>query len=120
MPRHKAARNCEIRPWLSARVDCSEGRFLQVGNSLLLCEAFQRLSSGAQILYLEMSLEAGGRREFVFPLSAAKKYGVPPRSFRRYVDELIQAGFIEKTSLKNLRQPNEYCFSFRWKEKQPP
>lgn len=118
--RRKAARYCSILPWLSSRTDCSEGRFVQVGNSLFLSEAFQALSAGAQVLYLCMALECGGRREFIFPLSSAKKYGFPPRSFRRHVDELAKAGFVEKTSLKNLRQPNEYCFSFRWKEEQPP
>lgn len=118
--RRKAAKNCSVLPWLSARADCSEGRFVQAGNSLFLSEAFQTLSAGARVLYLCMTMECGGRREFIFPLSSATKYGFPPRSFRRHVDELYEAGFIEKTSLKNLRQPNEYCFSFRWKEKQPP
>lgn len=120
MPRRKAAQNCKILPWLSARADCSEGRFLQLGNSLLLSETFQKLSSGAQVLFLCMSMESGGRREFTFPLSAAKKYGLPPRSFRRYVEELKQRGFIEKQSMANLRQPNEYRFSLAWKEEKPP
>lgn len=119
MPRRKAARNCNILPWLSARGDSSEGRFLQIGNSLLLSKSFQALSAGAQVLYLCMSMESAGRREFVFPRTAAKKYGIPPRSLLRYVAELTDAGFIDKTSLKNLRQPNEYQFSFRWKEEAP-
>lgn len=119
MARRKAAKNCNIRPWLSAHADCSEGRFLQVGNSLFFARPFQELSSGAQVLYLCMAMESGGRREFVFPRTAAKKYGIPPRSLLRYVAELTDAGFIDKTSLKNLRQPNEYQFSFRWKEEAP-
>lgn len=120
MPRKKAAKNCTVLPWLSAKADCSEGRFLQIGNSLLLSKHFQGLPAGAQILYLAMGLESGGRREFVFPLSAAKKYGFAPRSFRRYVEELVIAGFLDKTSLANLRQPNEYRFSFKWKTEKPP
>lgn len=120
MARRKAAKNCEIRPWLSARADCSDGRFIQIGNSLLLSKSFQALSAGAQMLYLCMALESGGRREFQFTRTAAKKYGIPHRSMLRHVDELAAAGFIDKTSLWNLRQPNEYCFSFRWKEEQPP
>lgn len=120
MARRKAAKNCDIRPWLSARADCSEGRFLQIGNSLMLSKPFQALSPGAQMLYLCMALESGGRREFIFPRTAAKKYGVKPRSLLRYIDELSDAGFIDKTSLRNLRQPNEYSFSFRWKEERPP
>ncbi len=39
MPRYKAAKNCEIKPWLSARSDCREGRFIQVGDSFLLSSA---------------------------------------------------------------------------------
>lgn len=120
MPRKKAAERCKILPWLSARADCREGRFLQIGNSLLLSEPFQKLSCGAQILFLCMSMEGGGRRDFTFPLSSATKYGFPPRSFRRYVEELEQHGFVEKQSMANLRQPNEYRFSFAWKSEKPP
>lgn len=120
MPRRKAAQNCLIRPWLTARADCKEGRFLQIGNSLLLSDKFQELSPGAQMLYLCMCLESGGRRELTFPLSSAKKYGIAQRSFRRYLTDLEKAGFIEKESLANLRRPNEYRFSFGWKEARPP
>ena len=34
--RRRAGGNNNINPWLSARMDCKEGRFIQVGNSLLL------------------------------------------------------------------------------------
>lgn len=67
-----------------------------------------------------MAIESGGRKDFTFPLSAAKKYGIAERSFRRFVDELTEAGFIIKHSMANLRQPNEYEFSFDWKTKMPP
>lgn len=120
MSRRKAAKNCEIRPWLSARADCADGRFIQVGNSLLLSEAYKALSDGAKHLYQSMAMESGGRREFVFPRMAAKKYGISPRSLLRHVDELANAGFIDRASLRNLRQPNEYAFSLRWKEGQAP
>ena len=119
MPRRKAAKNCDIKPWLSARADCLEGRFIQLGNSLLLSDAFQQLSSGAQMLYLCMALEAGGRREYSFPLASAKKYGIAPRSFRRYASELIACGFVECSSGWNTRTLNEYSFSFSWKGRPP-
>ena len=67
-----------------------------------------------------MALESGGRKNYTFPLAAAKKYGIAERSFRRFVDELSQAGFIIKHSMANLRQPNEYEFSFEWKQEKPP
>lgn len=116
MPRRKSAKNCNVLPWLSGRADCKEGRFLQVGNSLFLSKEYQELSAGSKNLYLCMCLESGGRREFTFPLSAAtKKYGIPAASFRRYVEELVKAGFIIRHSMANLRQPNEFEFSLAWK-----
>ena len=115
MARHKAAVNCDIRPWLSARADNREGRFLQIGNSLLLSDRYQALSAGAKSLYLAMAMESGGRKYFVFPQSAAHKYGMPDTSFWRYVAELEKAGFIERQSNKNTRTANDYCFCLRWK-----
>ena len=118
--RAKAAQNCKILPGLSAKSDCKEGRFLQVGNSLLFDEGFCSLPHGARLLYLCMTLECGGKRDFVFPLAAAKKYKFTEASFRRYVKLLVAAGFIEVQSNANLRKPNNYRFSFRWKETRPP
>lgn len=128
LPRRKAAQNCKILPWLSARSDCEEGRFLQLGNSLLLSHVeketgketnpFVKLSPGAKILYLSMCMESGGHRSFRFPQTAAKKYGLPPSSFWRYVQELIREGMIKKNSGKNTREPNDYEFCFDWKR--PP
>ena len=54
-----------IKPWLSARLDCKEGRFVQVGNSLLLSKEFQALTAGARFLYLCMTMESAGKREFI-------------------------------------------------------
>ena len=107
-----------LLPWLSARGDGKEKRFIQIGNTLLLSKEFSALGTGAQHLYFCMAMESGGKRRFVFPQSAAKKYGITPSSLRRHVKELEEAGFLSVTSLQNLRQPNEYEFSLRWKE--PP
>lgn len=104
-----------IRPWLSARADCKEGRFIQCGNSLLLSKDFQNLTAGAQMMYLCMAMESAGRKDFIFPQTAAKKYGFPPASMRRYIEELKKKGFITVQSMANLRQPNEYSFSLAWK-----
>lgn len=105
-----------IKPWVSARVDCREGRFLQVGNSLMLSPKFHALSYGAQITYLCMALESGGQREFTFPRTAAEKYGIPRNSLTRYVDELKNSGFITVQSMANLRKANAYSFCFAWKQ----
>ena len=121
MPRKRSAEHCTVLPWLSGKADCKEGRFLQIGNSLFLSKDFQALSAGSQFLYLCMALESGGKRAFIFPLSAAtKKYGLKPASFRRYIEELVKAGFIVRHSMANLRQPNEYEFSLSWKTARPP
>lgn len=106
-----------IKPWLSAHADCKEGRFIQCGNSLLLSKQFQALTAGARFLYLCMCMESGGRRELIFPLGAAKKYGIAKNSLTRQIAELKESGFIEVRSNANLRMPNEYSFSLNWKLK---
>lgn len=115
MARHKAAVNCQILPWLSKNADCKEGRFLQIGNSICLSKEFQSLSSGAQITYIFMALEAGTSRKFIFTHTTAKKYGIASRSFDRYMKELVENRFITLSSGKNTRTPNEFEFSFAWK-----
>ena len=62
-----------MRPWLSANVDCKDGRFIQVGNSFLLSKRVQALSAGARITYLCMAMESGGKPTFEFPKAAAEK-----------------------------------------------
>ena len=96
MPRRKDARNCKILPWVSARLDNREGRFLQIGNSLFLSKAFQGLKPGAAILYLCLANEAGGKSVLEFSHGQAKKYGFPSTSFDRYVKELEEKGFIRR------------------------
>lgn len=103
-------------PWLSAKADCREGRFLQIGNSFFLSKGTQNLSTGARCLFLTMALESGGKRSFVFPRATALKYGFSESSFLRYVKELVAARFIEVVSCGRFaRLPNEYRFSFGWK-----
>ena len=116
MPRRKAAQNCKILPWLSEKQDNSEGRFLQIGNSLLLSDKFGDLSASAQHLYLCAAMEAGGHREFIFPAAAMKKYHLARSTAQSALNELTQHGFIELMSCgKITREPNQYRFSFRWK-----
>ena len=121
MPRRKAAPNCSIPFWMSAKPDCREGRFLQVGNSLLLSPEFRGLSMGARCLYLCAAMEAGGKRNFTFPQSAATKYGIPARSMRRYLQELVTAGFVDvESSGRWRRESNRYLFSMSWRGQQSP
>lgn len=110
-----AKKHRPLSPWLSAKSDNQELRFVQVGNSLLFSKAYQSLSAGARHLYICMAMECGGRSTFRFPLGAAPKYGIAGTSFRRYIVELEQHGFIVRESMQNLRKANIYHFSGEWK-----
>lgn len=116
MPKKKTAERCAVPAWASARIDNREKRFIQVGNSLFFDRTFQELSPGAKVTYLAMMMECAGRREFQFPHAAARKYNIPPRSFDRYMRELVMSGFISCQSGANTREPNVYAFQFGWKQ----
>lgn len=109
-----------LLPWLSAKADGKDGRFIQIGNSLLLSKRFQELSIGARYLYFCMAMESGGHSEFKFPLKVAKKYGIASTSLRRYISELEEGGYITVQSNKNLRIANDYRFSVAWKKRASP
>lgn len=114
--RPKASKNVPISPWLSAKKDCREGRFIQIGNSLLLSDLFHRLKDSSKYLYICMAMEAAGRSDFLFPLSTAKKYGIQRATFRRGIQELIENNLIELTSSGQVtREPNYYQFVYTWK-----
>lgn len=117
MPKHKAAKNADIRPWLSARCDCKEGRFIQLGNSLLLSKEYQALSSGARHMYACMTMESGGKKTYEFSKNrTGAKYGIPGTSFDRHVKELKEKRFILCIEDNHtIRQPNLYEFCLDWK-----
>ena len=103
--------------WMSAKRDCREARFVQIGNSLLFHEKFRSLSAGAFKLYICCAMEAAGSINFQIPASKAEQYGIPRQSFVRYMKELEEAGFIQKErSGKSTRTASDYSFSFRWLE----
>ena len=119
MARNKRARNVSIAPWLSANAGNKEGRFIQVGNSLLLSEAFKALSGCAFRLYFCMCMECGGKSIFTFSAGTAKKYGISEASFRRAKKELQEWGFI-KLLLDEERAQFKACkfqFASGWKLK---
>lgn len=116
MPRRKTAKNCTVSPWLSARPDNQEGRFIQAGNSLLLSEKYGKLPASAKHLYLCAAMESGGRREFTFPASAMKKYHINRATAQTALTKLEEQGFIKKIRCgKCTRTENVYKFSFEWK-----
>jgi len=119
--RRKAAQNCVVLPWVSAKADCREPKFLQVGVSLLESKAFQRLSPSTRLLYLAMCHDAAGHQEFEFPHSRFAHYGLSNGTARAGIDALIESGFITREySGKIAREANRFRFSQSWKLKQQP
>lgn len=81
-----------------------------------MSEAYRGLSANAARLYFHMMLESGGKIEFEMPLGKYKKI-MWQGAFQRAKTELINAGFIELSeSGANLRKPNVYRFSKKWKD----
>lgn len=105
-------------PFWVSEAPSGEERFVQIGGSLLRSDAFQSLGAAAFHLYICMAYEAAGEREFIFTAKAAERYGISNRTFFRAVQQLEDAGFIERRSGRNLRAPNEYAFSREWRR--PP
>ena len=120
MPKRRAG--ATLLPWITAKPDGKERRFIQVGNGLMLDSRFQALSSGARWLYLALCMEAGGKRAVAFPHRAAKKYGIAPTSFDRQVLELRKAGFVERVEDGDFAQfaPAVYRFSLVWRTESAP
>jgi len=60
-------------------------------------------------------LASKGKQRFQFPYSRYKNL-MTKQTFQRVKQELIDKGFIEVVAHNgNLRKPNEYKFSDRWK-----
>lgn len=119
----------DLKPWLTNKAPGSKtnGRFIQVGNSLLMNKRFQSLSTGAKYLYFCMAMEAGTKNDFAFSKgTATRKYGIAQTSFERYRRELENAGFISLlTSLPDSEPKaqfaaNRFRFSFeKWRDGTP-
>lgn len=117
----KSKKDRQFPFWASAKDDCREQRFAQIGNSLFYDPRFQSLSVGARHLYFCCILESGGKKEFQFPAVKIKALGLKERSTRSHFDELIAHGFIEKKSSgQNTRTPNDYLFSQEWRKRPQP
>lgn len=119
----------DLKPWLTNKAPGSKtnGRFIQVGNSLLMNKRFQTLSTGAKYLYFCMAMEAGAKNDFAFSKGvAARKYGIAMTSFERHRRELENAGFISLLNSLPDSEPkaqfaaNRFRFSFeKWRDGTP-
>ena len=105
-----------FKPWESVKPTGIEERYVRLGNSQLLNEATLSLSHAAFHLFVYMRLESAGRLEFEMPRAKYTKF-LSNGGFQKAIVELEQKGFIEIIQRNgNLRQPNVYKFSSRWKE----
>jgi len=92
-----------------------DGRFLQIGNSLLFADQVKQLPGEALRLYMAMMNEAAGHKQFEFTQARAKQYGMSTTAFHKNVKLLEQRKFIKIDSGWNTRTPNRYEFIFDWK-----
>lgn len=108
-------------PWITRYKNGVEKRYIRLGNSLMLDEAVTSLNHLAYRIYTYMLLESGGQPIFEFPYSKYKKFASKD-GFQKALDELCAAGLLEVAEKNaNLRKPNKYRFSIRWKDtKKPP
>ena len=106
--------------WQTCKPDGVEQRYIRLGNSQLMHPAMLQLSDKAQIIYIHMLLESGGKKEFTFPRSKYKLIA-GNTVFQNVKEELIQHGFIRvKQNNANLRKANIYEFTNDWKRYKPP
>jgi len=106
-----------LLPWLSARPDGKEHRFIQVGNSLVMDQRFRSLTASAQMLYLCMCMESAGKQYVRFSRSIAAKYGFDKNTYSRRIKELRDTHFIDIDYAGTYYQfhPTQYRFSSAWK-----
>ncbi len=117
----KRKKGYTIVPWLSGREDCKEPHYIQVGVTLFEHPAFQALSPVQRYLYLCMTHDAEGRREFTFSKARFCKYGISNSAARDGINVLIKKGFIVRLySGQATREKSGYAFSNQWKVKTYP
>lgn len=100
-------------------MDCIEGRFIQIGNSLLLSKKYQALSGKTQSLYFALAMEAGGKPIVELSHGAAeRKYGIVRSTYDRAIKELVATGFFEQVIGEDRSQfaTNVFRFSLAWKK----
>lgn len=116
MPRKKTAKNVVMVPWLSANWSREEGRFIQVGNSLLLSKVWHSLDGNSKHLYLCMAMESGGKPFVTLSRkSAQRKYGVSPSTYSRAIKQLIEKKFVKLDENIGRYESNKFWFINDWK-----
>ncbi len=94
--------------------------FTGIPNELIDSEVFMKMTSSAKVAYLLLLRQKRevGQPSVKFPYKDARKY-LNASTFSRAIDELTEVGLIELGEAKrmgsDIRQPNVYIFSYRWK-----
>lgn len=105
-----------FQPWQTCKSDGNEERYIRLGNSQLLHAEVNNLTHGAFRAYVYMLLESGGKQQFTFSRVKYNKF-MSQGGGVKAIQELESKGFIEVVERnRNLRKPNVYRFSERWKE----
>lgn len=104
-----------FEPWETQKVNGVEKRYFRMGATLMASEPMRSLSPSAFKVYCYMRIESAGNRSFKFPHTKYRFYMSKP-TFQKAKQELIDKGFIDVIqNNKNIRKPNIYAFSERWK-----
>ena len=133
MPKNKKP---EFKPDYCASCAETADTFSTVYQSMLESPQFQSLSLSGKYTYLLCRAQLTSRRGrsclynhakeagvaypsncFVFPAKHAELYGVQRSNLKRYLDELIDMGFIRRyEGNKQQWRVNVYQFSDKWKD----
>ena len=92
--------------------------FVPVLKYMITSQAFINLTNPARVAYLLLKAQCNkfGQNEVKFPYSHAEKY-MDRHTFQKAIKQLIDNGFIEKTSYGGLyRRTNVYKFKEDWRK----
>lgn len=115
--KYQAADVTGLEFWNSGTDDGTTTAYCRTGRELLFHPRYVGLSESAKGIYLLMRCSCGGNRNdwFALPYSEAKRAGYAERTFRRAVDELEKAGFLEIELERRIGDRSKYRFTGKWK-----
>ena len=94
--------------------------FFRIFDSLLYDDKFLNLSNGAKTLYIYIALKCmhdseTPRRYCTFQKAEYHKVVTNDLQFKKYIAELMKAGFIQKGCFRDSERRNVYRLSDNWK-----
>ena len=90
--------------------------FIRLPATIMNSKTVRKLNPLPYKIFTYMLLDSQGKPEFKFPHNSYKHIA-SKGGFHNAINELQKAGLIDIVSRnQNIRQPNEYRFSCRWKE----